>query len=53
MCDYSLYTIQNRLAEQGEELVLHKFQTGTLGFASVSELQAATRGKTRGPFGPF
>jgi hypothetical protein len=38
MCDYSLYTIQNRLAEEGEELVLHKFETGTLGFASVSDL---------------
>jgi hypothetical protein len=38
MCDYSLYTIQNRLAQQGEELVLHKFETGTLGFASVSDL---------------
>ena len=38
MCDYSLYTIQNRLAEEGEELVLRKFETGTLGFASVSDL---------------
>ncbi len=39
MCDYSLYTIQNRLAEEGEELVLHKFETGTLGFASASDLE--------------
>lgn len=38
MCDYSLYTTQNRLAEEGEELVLHRFATGTLGFASVSDL---------------
>ncbi len=40
MCDYSLYSIQNRLAEEGEELVLHRFETGTLGFASVSDLSA-------------
>jgi hypothetical protein len=40
MCDYSLYTIQNRLAQQGEELVLHKFETGSLGFASASDLDA-------------
>jgi hypothetical protein len=38
MCDYSLYTIQNRLAEDGEELILHKFATGTLGFASASDV---------------
>jgi hypothetical protein len=38
MCDYSLYTIPNRLAEEGEELVLRKFETGTLGFASLSDL---------------
>jgi hypothetical protein len=38
MCDYSLYTIPNRLADEGEELVLHRFATGTLGFASVSDL---------------
>ena len=43
MCDYSLYTIQNRLAEEGEELVLHKFETGTLGFTSAADLQRAER----------
>jgi hypothetical protein len=35
MCDYSLYAIPNRLAEEGERVVLHKFDTGTIGFASV------------------
>lgn len=48
MCDYSLYTMQNRLAEDGEELVLHKFETGSLGFASASdlgELEEEKRGK--------
>lgn len=38
MCDHSLFTVQNRLAEEGEELVLYRFATGTLGFASVSDL---------------
>lgn len=39
MCDYSLHTVPNRLADQGEELVLHRFTTGTLGFASVIDLE--------------
>ena len=38
MCDYSLYSVQNRLAEDGEELVLHRFETSTLGFVSASDL---------------
>ncbi len=40
MCDYSLYTIQNRLAEEGE-LVLHQFETGTIGFASASDIESS------------
>jgi hypothetical protein len=40
MCDYSLYTVRNRLAEEREELVLHKFETSSLGFASVLDLEA-------------
>lgn len=40
MCDYSLYNVRNRLAEEGEELVLHRFDTGSLGFASACDLQA-------------
>lgn len=43
MCDYSLYTTQNRLAEEGEELILHRFATGSLGFASVSDLAERER----------
>lgn len=39
MCDYSLHTVPNRLADQGEELVLHRFATGTLGFASRADLE--------------
>src|SRR5689334_16474427 len=51
MCDYSLYTIPNRLAEEGEELVLRKFETGTLGFAPLSDLislESTTTTKTGG-----
>lgn len=38
MCDYSLYAFPNRLADEGEELVLHRFETHTLGFVSASDL---------------
>jgi hypothetical protein len=36
MCDYSLAAIQSRLAEEGEDLVVHTFSTGTRGFTSLS-----------------
>jgi hypothetical protein len=35
MCDYSLAGIPNRLAVEGEELVVHRFPTGSLGLASL------------------
>jgi hypothetical protein len=34
MCDYSLMAIPNRLAAEGEELVTHRFHTGSLGLAA-------------------
>ncbi|MGH9374679.1 MAG: hypothetical protein ACRD1J_00755 [Terriglobia bacterium] len=34
MCDYSLMTVPNRLAENGENLIVYKFPTGSRGFAS-------------------
>lgn len=37
MCDYSLMGVPNRLARAGEELVLYRFHTGTLGFTSLLE----------------
>jgi hypothetical protein len=44
MCDYSLMAVPNRLAQEGEELVVHRFPTGSLGLASPSDLKrAATR----------
>ena len=39
MCDYSLYAIPNRLARDGEEVVLHRFGTGSIGFASPEEVK--------------
>ena len=34
MCDYSLMSVPNRLAKEGEELVVHRFHTGALGLAA-------------------
>ena len=38
MCDYSLCGIPNRLAAEGEELIVHKFTTGSMGLASPADL---------------
>jgi len=35
MCDYSLAHFPNRLAVKGEQLVIHRFATQTLGLASA------------------
>jgi hypothetical protein len=42
MCDYSLAEIRNRLAVEGEELIVYRFPTGTLGFTSPDELEQRT-----------
>src|SRR2546429_7269934 len=34
MCDYSLMSAPNRLAVAGEELVTHRFQSGSIGLAA-------------------
>src|SRR5437016_2280107 len=34
MCDYSLAGFPNRLAVEGEQLVVHRFMTGAMGLAS-------------------
>ncbi|HWB82763.1 MAG TPA: hypothetical protein VG675_01400 [Bryobacteraceae bacterium] len=39
MCDYSLMAIPNRLAREGEDLVAHRFPTGSLGLASPADLK--------------
>jgi hypothetical protein len=38
MCDYSLHTYPNRLAADGENLVIHRFGAGSLGLASPADL---------------
>lgn len=38
MCDYSLMSLPNRLATEGETLVVHRFATGSVGFTSVMDL---------------
>jgi len=39
MCDYSLMALPNRLAVCGEELVLHKFEFGSMGLVSELDLR--------------
>jgi hypothetical protein len=41
MCDYSLMAVPNRLAREGEDLVAHRFPTGSLGLAAPVDLQRA------------
>lgn len=38
MCDYSLMSLPNRLAAEGEELIVHRFSTGSIGFTSAADL---------------
>jgi hypothetical protein len=39
MCDYSLMCFPNRLANEGEDLVVHRFRSGSMGLASPAELE--------------
>ena len=43
MCDYSLCGLPNRLAVEGEELVVHKFLSGSIGLVAPGELALANR----------
>ena len=45
MCDYSLYGIANRLAEEGEVLVVHRFHTGSKGLTSPEYLKPTEQPK--------
>jgi hypothetical protein len=38
MCDYSLHVFPNRLAVEGEDLVIHRFGGATIGLASPADL---------------
>src|SRR5205823_14059393 len=46
MCDYSLHGIENRLAVEGEVLVVHRFHTGSKGLTSPSYLEPAKQSKS-------
>jgi hypothetical protein len=50
MCDYSLHIFPNRLAVEGEPLVVHRFGGASLGLASPADLApiAAPQCETRG-----
>lgn len=37
MCDYSLMHVPNRLARNGDELITHRFRSGTLGLVSQQD----------------
>jgi hypothetical protein len=39
MCDYSLMAVPNRLAAEGEDLIAHRFPTGSMGLASPADLK--------------
>jgi hypothetical protein len=43
MCDYSLHGIPNRLAREGEVLVVHRFYTGSKGLTSPKYIQPTKR----------
>jgi hypothetical protein len=35
MCDYSLLSVPNRLAKDGDQLVVHRFHTGVIGLVAA------------------
>ena|SRR5581483_10195431 len=41
MREYAFHSMSNRLAEEGEELVLYRFESGVLGFAGDRDLLQA------------
>ncbi len=44
MCDYSLHGFENRLAKEGEVLVVHRFSSGSKGLTSPEYLKAIEEG---------
>ena len=47
MCDYSLMAIPNRLAVSGEDLVVHRFEAGSV--ARVTLRSSTKTGVSQGP----
>lgn len=50
MCDYSLHTFPNRLAADGEDLVVHRFAAGSLGLTSPADLGPVISAAGDAPF---
>lgn len=48
MCDYSLYTLQNRLACEGEDWAAHRLASGWVGFASAVDTMHSDRESPEG-----
>src|SRR5690349_2770166 len=53
MCDYSLMNVPNRLAHEGEELIVHRFPTGSLGLASPRDIKCAAPARTTTRLSPW
>ena len=47
MCDYSLTGLRTRLAVEGEELIIYRFPTGSIGLTSASEVAVHKKGISR------
>ena len=45
MCDYSLHEIENRLAEEDEVLVVHRFYSGSKGLTSPEYVKSTEQSK--------
>jgi hypothetical protein len=52
MCDYSLMGVPNRLANEGEELLVHRFRTGSIGLTG-SRIPSPLTYPSRAPTGGF
>jgi hypothetical protein len=50
MCDYSLHSIESRLAVERERLVIHRFHTGSIGLAPAAAISATDSHKTYSGF---
>ena len=48
MCDYSLLSIRNRLAIEGEHLRTYRFPSSSIGLASPAEIRAAALAQRQG-----
>ena len=53
MCDYSLMSLPNRLAVCGEQLVVRRFEMGSIGLASAADVSRARSENQAPPSGFF